>query len=154
MNAPWFRSQNDGGRKHSYDLLKKQLKNFLLLCGVCLFVGYMTAMVAGNPDRIAKSGNFSRNILAEDRKFLNDFFQEVNQGDHRGGGIYTPISEKNGSAETMESSPDSAPRAVLVVNSEIVRRGELVVHSRTVKGKRQKLPLSCAVPRYSRAAAF
>jgi len=115
---------------------------FLFMCGVCLFAlfaGYLTVIVARNSGSIAKSGNHSREILAGDRKFLDDFFQELNQGDRQGGGIYSPPSQKNGSAETMESTADSVPRAVLVVNREIVRRGELIVHSGTVKSKRQKI---------------
>ena len=43
-------------------------------------------------------------------------------------------------AGTIVSSSRAVPRAELVINTEIVKRGELVVHRGTSKLKRQTAP--------------
>jgi hypothetical protein len=49
-----------------------------------------------------------------------------------------PIQKIDNSGRS-ESYPKTVPRAMLVVNTEIVRRGALVVHSEPVKRKRQNI---------------
>ena len=111
--------------------LMKPWRKFLLVAAVCGFVGYMTVFVAPRRDMITERGNSSRalhlaqDIPEEDRNFLDDLVQKQNQDDHRAG--------------TIVSSPKPVPRAELVINTEIVRRGELVVHSGTAKPKRQTI---------------
>ena len=109
----------------------KPWPKYLLVAVVCGFVGYVAVFVAPRRDMITQRGNSSRalhlaqNIREEDRNFLDDLVQKQNQDDHRAGIIV--------------SSPKPVPRAELVINTEIVRRGELVVHSGTPKLKRQTI---------------
>ena len=111
--------------------LMKPWRKFLLVAAVCGFVGYVTVFVAPRRDMITQRGNSSRalhlaqDIPEEDRNFLDDLIQKQNQDDHRAG--------------TIVSSPKPVPRAELVINTKIVRRGELVVHSGTAKLKRQTI---------------
>jgi hypothetical protein len=98
----------------------KPWRIFLLLAAVCGFVGYVTVFVAPRRDMITLRGNSSRALhLAqnseEDRNFLDDLVQKQNQDDHQAG--------------TIVSSPKPVLRAELVINTETVRRGELVVHN-------------------------
>ena len=120
--------------------LMKPWRKFLLVAAVC-GLGYVTVFVAPRRDMITQSGTSSRalhlgqNIREEDRNFLDDLVQKQNQDDH-----YAPLSAPDqniGKAGTIVSSPKPVPRAELVINTEIVRRGELVVHSGTAKPKRQ-----------------
>ncbi len=114
-------------------------RSLALLCVPCVFVLYMTYFSAHSPNSIAQRGDFSRDILKEDRKFLDDLFQKMNHDDRTGWEFSRPPIQKIDSADKLESSPKSVPRAVLVVNSEIVRRGQLVVHSEAVRRKRQNI---------------
>ena len=47
--------------------------------------------------------------------------------------VFGTPDQNIGKAGTIVSSPKPVPRAELVINTEIVRRGELVVHSGTAK---------------------
>ena len=61
----------------------------------------------------------TQDILEKDRNFLNELFQKQTEDDH----------------QAIELSRKSIPRAELIVNSAIVRRGELVVRDGTSKHK-------------------
>jgi hypothetical protein len=123
--------------------LMKSWRKFLLVAAVCGFVGYLMVLVAPRRDMITQRGNSSRalhlaqNIREEDRNFLDDLVQKQNQDDHYDGNPLSAPDEHIGNAGTIVSSPKPVPRAELVINTEIVRRGELVVHSGTAKPKRQ-----------------
>lgn len=109
--------------------LMKPWPKFLLVAMICGFVGYVTVFVEPRRDMIAQRGDSPRalhlaqDIREEDRNFLDDLAQKQNQGDHR--------------ARIIVSSPKPIPRAELVINTEIVRRGELVVHHGTAKLHRE-----------------
>jgi hypothetical protein len=120
-----------------YPLMKPWLR-FLLVAVACVFVGYVTVFVAQRRDLISQGWISSRSPLAQDiregdRKFLDDLVQKQNQDDHQNGNS-APVQDI-GKPGTIDSTPKSVPRAELVINSEIVRRGELVVHSGTAKRK-------------------
>ncbi|HEY1477984.1 MAG TPA: hypothetical protein VGF37_09900 [Chthoniobacterales bacterium] len=121
----------------------KSWRKFLLVAAVCGFVGYVMVLVAPRQDVITQRGNSSRalhlaqNIREEDRNFLDDLVQKQNQDDHYDGNPLSAPDQHIGNAGTIVSSPKPVPRAELVINTEIVRRGELVVHSGTAKPKRQ-----------------
>jgi hypothetical protein len=132
-------SQNYGFRKHRSHLLIKRSLKFPLLCVACLFVFNMTIFLAHRPDSIAQRGDSSRDILKEDRKFLDDLFQKMNPDDSPGWESSLLPIQKIGNPDRLESSAKSVPRAVMVVNDEIVRRGELIVPSGAVKRKRQSV---------------
>lgn len=87
------------------------------------------------PSSISDAGPLAQDIREEDRKFLDELVRKQNQD---GNLLSTPVAN-TGKFETIESSGKSVPRAELVINREIVRRGELVVHSGTVKRKRQNI---------------
>lgn len=131
--------QNCRVRKHRSQLLMKRSLKLPLLCAACLFVFKMTIFLAHRPDSIAQRGDSSRDILKEDRKFLDDLFQKMNPEDSRGWESSLLPIQKIGNPGKLESSPKSVPRAELVVNDEIVRRGELIVPSGAVKRKRQNI---------------
>jgi hypothetical protein len=121
----------------------KPWQRFLLVAAACVFVGFVgfvTVFVAQRRDLIAQGGIFSRGPLAQDiregdRKFLDDLVQKQDQDDYQDRN--SPPLQNIGQAGTIDLSPKSVPRAELVINSEIVRRGELVVRSGTVKRKPQ-----------------
>ena len=123
--------------------LMKSWRKFLLVAAVCGLVGYVMVLVAPRRDVITQRGNSSRalhlahNIREEDRNFLDDLVQKQNQDDHYDGNPLSAPDQHIGNAGTIVSSPKPVPRAELVINTEIVRRGELVVHSGTSKPKRQ-----------------
>ncbi len=131
-------------RAMSLSLMKPWWK-LLLVAAVCGFVGYVTVFVAPKRDMITQRGNSSRalhlaqNIREEDRNFLDDLVQKQNQDDHQNGNPLSAPDQNIGKAGTIVSSPKPVPRAELVINTEIVRRGELVVHSGTTKLKRQTI---------------
>jgi hypothetical protein len=123
--------------------LMKPWRKFLLVAAVCGSVGYVTVFVAPIRDMITQSGNSShafhlaQDIREQDSNFLDDLVQKQNQDDHRDGNPLSASDQNIGKAGTIVSSPKPVPRAELVINTEIVRRGELVVHSGTAKLKRQ-----------------
>ena len=81
--------------------------------------------------------HLAQDFREQDSNFLDDFVQKQNQDDHHDGNPLSAPDEHIGNAGTIVSSPKPVPRAELVINTEIVRRGELVVHSGTAKPKRQ-----------------
>ena len=125
--------------------LMKPWRKFLLVAAVCGFAGYVTVFVAPRRDMITQRGNSSRafhltqDFREEDSNFLDDLVQKQNQDDHHDGNPLSAPNQNIGKAGTIVSSPKPVPRAELVINTEIVRRGELVVHSGTTKLKRQTI---------------
>ena len=88
-------------------------------------------MAPPRTDQAVKDGGSFRYARAEDRKFLDDLFgKETKDGN--------PF-QNIGQGLARESSLAPAPRAELVVNSEIVKRAELVVPGGTVKRKHASL---------------
>jgi hypothetical protein len=114
----------------------KPCRKFLLLGAVCGFLSYVTVSVVLRRDIMTQRVNSSRtfhlaqDIREEDSAFLDDLVQKQKQDDHQVG------FDKVG---TIASSSKPAPRAELVVNTEIVKRGELVVHRGTAKLRRQTI---------------
>jgi len=90
------------------------------------------------PGSISNAGPLARDTREEDRKFLDDLVQKQNQHDHQDGNSLSAPVQNIGNAGTIDSSPKSVPRAELIINSEIVRRGELVVHSGTIKRRKRQ----------------
>jgi hypothetical protein len=125
--------------------LMKPWRKFVLVAAVCGFVGYVTVFVAPRRDMITQRGNSSRafhlaqDIREEDSNFLDDLVQKQNQDDHHNGNPLSAPDQNIGKAGTIVLSPKPVPRAELVINTEIVRRGELVVHSGTAKLKLQSI---------------
>jgi hypothetical protein len=77
----------------------------------------------------SRAFNLAQDIRKEDSNFLDDLVQKQNQDDHHDGNPLSAPDQNIGKAGTIVSSPKPVPRAELVINTEIVRRGELVVHS-------------------------
>jgi hypothetical protein len=92
----------------------------LVLGVVCLFVAYGTVLLA------------ERRAIGEvDRKFLDGIVRQERQDADT---LSTP-GQNLGTASAIPSNHPAVLRAELVVNSAIVRRGELVAHSGGVKRK-------------------
>ena len=119
--------------------LMKPWRKILLVAAVCGFVGYVTVFVAPRRDVITQRVHLAQDIREKDRNFLDDLVQKQNQDDHHDGNPLSAPDQNIGKAGTIVSSPKPVPRAELVINTEIVRRGELVVHSGTAKLKRQTI---------------
>jgi hypothetical protein len=121
----------------------KPWRKFLLLAAVCGFVGYITVSVALRRDMMTQGVNSSRgfqlaqNIREQDSNFLDDLVQKQKRDDHQNGNFLSAPDQNINKAGTIVSSSKPILRAELVVNSEIVKRGELVVHRGTAKPKRQ-----------------
>ena len=107
---------------------------FLLVAVVCLLVGYGTVLVAER-----------RAIREVDRKFLDNIVRQQSQ---QADALAVP-SRNIGTAGTVALSQPSVLRAELVVNTAIVGRGQLVVHSGIDKRKRQSITSN---PQNSQAA--
>jgi hypothetical protein len=122
----------------------KPWRKFLLLGAVCGFVGYVTVSVALRRDTMAQKANSSgafplaQDIRKQDSNFLDDLVQKQNRDDHHGNPLSAPEQNLN-QAGTIASSSKPVPRAELVVNTEIVKRGELIIHKGTAKVKRQTI---------------
>jgi hypothetical protein len=139
---------SDASRRHAAMLFPrmKPWRRFFLLTAVCGFVGYVTVSVALRRDmmthRVDSSGTFhlDQDIRRQDSNFLDDLVQKQNQDDHHDGSSLLAPDQNLDRAGTIVSSSRAVPRAELVINTEIVKRGELVVHRGTSKLKRQTAP--------------
>jgi hypothetical protein len=128
-----------GGRKLDWHFLK-QTKNFFLWSASAVLVFYLSLFVAERSDTLVERGNYSPDTLAGDRRLLEELFQKPDQTD--GPGRQTSLPPGQNISQTtpaMESSSKPVARAVLVVNSELVKRGELIVRSGTIRRKHQNL---------------
>ena len=109
------------------------------LTGACMFVCCLTVLVAHRREivsiPISNAGPLAQDSREEDRKFLDDLVRKQNQD----GNLLSAPVQTIGEAGTVDSSPKEVRRAELVINNEIVRRGELVVHSGKVERKRQSI---------------
>jgi len=138
---------SDASRKHVAMRFPrmKPWRKFLLLGAVCGFVGYVTVSVALRRDTMTQKVNSSRafhlaqDIRKQDSDFLDDLVQKQNQDDHRDGNLVSAPAQNFDQAGSIVSSSRPVPRAELVVNTEIVKRGELVVPRGTAKLKRQTI---------------
>ena len=113
--------------------LMKPWRKSLLVAAVLGFTGYVTLFVAPRRGMITQRSNSSRALAqgtrGEDRDFLDDLVQKQKQDNHYVG---NPPPDRNiDKAGTIVPSPRLVPRAELVINTEIVRRGVLVAHSGT-----------------------
>ena len=114
--------------------LMKPWHKFLLVAAVFGFVGYVTLSVAPRRDRIIQRESSSRalsHVREEDRNFLDDLVQKQSYDDHHSGNPLSAPDQNIGKAGTIVAIPKPVQRAELVINTDIVRRGELVVRSRT-----------------------
>ena len=131
----------------------KSRRKSLLVAAVCGFVACVTVFVAPIRDMMTQRGNSSQafhlaqDIREQDSNFLDDFVQKQNQDDHHDGNPLSTSDHNYRQSGDNCLSPKPVPRAELVINTEIVRRGELVVH----KLKRQpNTPLSVSLTHLSR----
>ena len=107
--------------------LTKLWRIILFLAAVCVFVVYGSALVVQK-----------RAIREADRKFLDELAQKQDGGTHP----TLVLVQNSGPAGAIGISRPSVPRAELVVNCAVVRRGELVVHNGTAKHKHQSITTS------------
>jgi hypothetical protein len=102
------------------------LRIFLVLVVVCLFVAYGTILA-------------ERRAIGEvDRKFLNDIVRQQSQD----ADTLSAPGRNTGTDNAIPLNHPTVPRAELVVNSAIVRRGELVVHGWVAKPRRPSITIS------------
>ena len=87
----------------------------------------------------SRAFHLAQDIRKQDSNFLEDLVQKQNQDDHHDGSPLSASDRNIDKAGTIVSSSKPVPRAELVVNTEIVKRGELVVHRGTAKLKRQTI---------------
>jgi hypothetical protein len=117
--------------------LMKPWHKLLLVAAVFGFVGYVTISVAPRRDRITQRESSSpalslaQDVREEDRNFLDDLVQKQSYDDHHSGNPLSAPDQNIGKAGTIVATPKPVQRAELVINTEIVRRGELVVRGGT-----------------------
>lgn len=127
-----------GGRKRSWHVLK-QTKNFFFWSASAVLVFYLTLFVAERSDTIVEKGSYSPETLAGDHRLLEELFQKPDQNDGKGWQTSLPPGQSISQTSAVESSSKAVPRAILVVNSELVKRGELIVRGGTIRRKHQNL---------------
>jgi hypothetical protein len=97
----------------------------------------VTISVAPRRDRITQREGSSpalslaQDVREEDRNFLDDLVQKQSYDDHHSGNPLSAPDQNIGKAGTIVAIPKPVQRAELVINTEIVRRGALVVRSGT-----------------------
>jgi hypothetical protein len=127
-----------GGRK-PYGRFLKKTKNFFLWSASAVLVFNLTLFVAERSDTLVEKGSYSPETLAGDHRLLEELFQKPDQNDGKAWRTSLPPGQSISQTPAMESSSKTVPRAVLVVNSELVRRGQLIVRSGTIRRKHQNL---------------
>jgi len=107
-------------------LLNRRLK-ILLFASACVLAGCLTVFVVEG-GYFSTVMNHDPDIRGQDRLFLDELMQKQNQQ-----AVFDTdpmVAMQNiGKSGMIRSGNDPAPKAELVVNSAIVRRAELVVHS-------------------------
>jgi hypothetical protein len=117
--------------------LMKPWHKFLFVAAVFGFVGYVTFSVGPRGDRITQRESSSRalslaqDVGAEDRNFLDDLVQKQSYDDHHSGNSLSAPAQNIDKAGTIVAIPKPVQRAELAINSEILRRGELVIRRGT-----------------------
>jgi hypothetical protein len=117
--------------------LMKPWHKFLFIASVFGFVGYVTLSVAPRGDRLTQRESSSRalslakDVRAEDRNFLDNLVQKQSYDDHHSGNPPSAPAQNIDKAGTIVAIPKPVQRAELVINTEIVRRGELVIRRGT-----------------------
>ena len=127
-----------GGRKPYWHVLK-QTKNFFFWSASAVLVFYLTLFVAERSDTLVEKGSYSPETLTGDHRLLEELFQKPDQNDGQGWQTSLPPGQGISQTPAVESSSKTVPRAVLVVNSGLVKRGELIVRSGTIRRKHQNL---------------
>jgi len=132
-----FHSQNSifAARKGRSHFLVIQSLVIPFLSAACVFLVYSATH---GPKSTAQKGDFSRDTLKEDRRFLDSLFEKMNCDDGTARESSLALIQKIDNAGRSESYLKTVPRAMLVVNSEIVRRGALV-HTEPAKRKCQNI---------------
>jgi hypothetical protein len=99
-------------------LMKVSLRP-LLVTGACVFVAFVTVCVLQNREIIAQSvsSGISQAVAKKDQKFLDSLFRNQSQQSQQPG----------------DTARAPVPKTEFEMNTETVRRAELVVHSGTVK---------------------
>jgi hypothetical protein len=122
-------------RAMPFSLIKPWHK-FLFVTAVFGFVGYVTFSVTPKGDRITQRESSShalslaQDVREEDRNFLDDLVQQ-SYDDHHSGNPLSASSQNIGKARIIVAIPKPVQRAELVINTQIVRRGELVIRRGT-----------------------
>ena len=117
--------------------LMKPWRKLLFVAAVFGFVGYVTFSVAPRGDRITQRESSSRafslaqDVREEDRNFLDDLVQKQSYDDHCSTNAPLASAQNIDKTGTIIAIPKPVPRAELVINTEIVRRGELVMRRGT-----------------------
>ena len=117
--------------------LMKLWRKSLFVAAVFGFVGYVTFSVAPRGDRITHRESSSRafslaqDVREEDRNFLDDLVQKQSNDDHCSTNALLASVQNIDKTGTIFAIPKPVARAELVINTEIVKRGELVVHGGT-----------------------
>jgi hypothetical protein len=136
-----FHLQNyhHAARKRRRHFLITRSLRFPILGAACAFVLSTTVFLAHGPKALTQKGDFSREILEEDRRFLDVLFEKTNSDGRTGRESFPVPMQKIDNTSNLESGPKTVRRAMLVVNTEIVRRGQPVVHNEAARRKRQNI---------------
>jgi hypothetical protein len=121
-------------------LVKTWAKPILaVVLGASVCLAFVTLVIVYKGDVFAPRGNSAgtlnysdvpQAISKEDHKFLDDLFQQQNQGNQRQTNSVVEPGQNVAKAE-IDSKP--VPRAELVVNTSEVKRAQLVVNGRIVE---------------------
>ena len=84
----------------------------------------------GNSVGNSNNGAVPEAVSKEDRKFLDDLFQQQNQDNQ---GQTNPVVTPGQTLAKAESDLNPVPRAELIVNTSEVKRAQLVVNGRIVE---------------------
>jgi hypothetical protein len=133
-----WHARKRGDRKPYWHVLK-QTKNFFFWAASAVLVFYLTLFVAERSETLVEKSSYSPETLSGDRRLLEELFQRPDQDDGKGWQTSLPPGQSISQTPAVESSSKTVPRAVLVVNGELVKRGELIVRSGTIRRKHQNL---------------
>jgi hypothetical protein len=106
-------------KRRSHFLTNRALM-FPLFSVACVLVLHFVIFLAHSPKSIAQRGDFSRDIPKEDRRFLDSLFEKINYEDRTVRESSPAPIEKIDNAGKLESCTKTIPRAMLMVNTEIL----------------------------------